>query len=621
MCGIVGIVRNRDSKFDPSDHMAEVLRHRGPDENGFYKDKYCSLGMRRLSIIDVEAGHQPIHNELETIFSVFNGQIYNYKSLRRDLISKGHILKSSSDGEVIPHLYEEYGENFVEKLEGMFAIALWDSTLERLYLYRDRFGKKPLLYTVRNGDFLFASELKALVHDVALKSSDVDSNSIESFLHWGYIPHPHSILSGYKKLQPGHRLLFHKGSIHVEPYYKLSFTNSSNSSSNNQNLLLEEFERLFSSAVEKRLVSERPLGAFLSGGIDSSMVVAKMTQLVAEKIKTFSIGFDDVAYDESSFAQIVSQHLGTKHHLLVISSEMVRPTFESLFDHYDEPFGDSSALPTLLLSQLAANHVVVALSGDGGDEAFGGYERYLYMRRVQSIRGLLFLMGSGFTRTIFSALPKQSRMSRGLNRLSNLKDLKSIYQGFMFQDSHEKILDLIHDHAVSRTSKTFNSFFMNEAKDLDWEYQSNLYDIATYLPDDLMYKVDIASMANSLEIRSPFLDHHLMEFGLRLPRDLRVKSGGKAFLKIAASRYLPPEIINRKKMGFGIPKRKWIKNELKSIADDVFFSNDSYIYHWIKKDETVRRYRHFVETENSDALIWSLMCLEMWSRKWLTGTR
>ena len=616
MCGIVGSAFP-DGNFSKLNvrNFADVLSHRGPDEYGEYSDLNVSLGMRRLSIIDVCNGHQPIFSEDESIVSIFNGQIYNFQKLRHELQGKGHKLKSNSDSEIIPHLFEEFGPSFVSKIEGMFAIAVWDKTSRTLHLYRDRFGKKPLVYTTtREGGFYFASEIKALFSLKKPGTSSVNIESVANFLAFGHTSNPNTIINDVFKLPPATHLKWSDGIIEISNFWIPKIENNLNSLEEN----IDHAKALIEKAIKKRLVSERPLGAFLSGGIDSSLIVAMMTPHV-ENLKTFSVGFHESDYDESRFANIVAQKYRTNHTQMYLNqTELVDTLFESI-KYYDEPFADSSSLATFYLSKIAAQQVTVALSGDGGDEAFGGYQRYVLYKRFAHFSPLLFLAQLLRSKGILPDFLFPKRVLRGLNSIPGQHSRAGMYEAMMTLIGSINREVLLKPEFKKSNIVPHLDFLarMQDYKSLPDSLSANLQDIHSYLPDDLMYKVDIASMAHSLEVRSPFLDTEVVEFGLSLPEAQRVGKFGKILLRKLALEYLPSELIDRPKMGFGIPRKEWLRTSFAPLVDEVILDRKSYIYNWLDFNSVNNVLNEYKASNNLDGVIWSILILELWAREWL----
>ncbi|MBU0993961.1 MAG: asparagine synthase (glutamine-hydrolyzing) [Proteobacteria bacterium] len=622
MCGITGLINsNKDKHISESilQKMCDVIYHRGPDEGGLWINKNVGIGMRRLKIIDLVSGSQPMHNEDKTVWIVFNGEIYNFQELRDDLIKKGHLFSSKSDTEAILHLYEEYGENCVEHLRGMFAFAIYDLKDETLFIARDRLGIKPLFYMELNGSFLFGSEIKSLLAHPDVKCA-IHHPSLVTYVAYGYVPDPETMIEGMQKLPPGHTLVYKRGRATVKKYWDVVF--------NHDNVFEEEYyiERILhylNEAVRIRLISDVPLGAFLSGGVDSSMVVALMAKNMSEPVKTFSIGFENQTYNELEFARIVSKKYGTDHH-----EEIVKPDAEAVINElmfqFDEPFADSSAIPTYYVSKMTRKHVTVSLSGDGGDELFAGYDRYfpgsLYKRASaipQRLRKWVFL-------NIASWMPE---WFPGINTLRHLacdetgRYLRSISKGIatthdaVFSDELMAILATTDPTPVMRNYlRTVSNFSMLT--------KQQYLDLKTYLPGDILTKVDRMSMLVSLEARVPFLDHKFVEFAATIPPEVLIKNNDpKYLLKKTAERLLPREVIYRPKRGFAVPIEDWLREEWKEISEDLVLSKNSYVQRFFNPKFVNRMFsEHKLKRRNHDYLIWTLMVLEMWCRDKLPDT-
>jgi asparagine synthase (glutamine-hydrolysing) len=614
MCGIYGSVGPGRNEIKEGFNLAGLsLEHRGPDESGFFLSDKVNLGIKRLAIVDVLNGHQPYSNEQKNIQVVFNGQIYNYLKLRALLEAKGHKLNSKSDGEIISHLYEEYGPDFVRHLEGMFAIALWDEKTESLFLYRDRFGKKPLLYSQdQKGNLYFASEMKALKLLFPRGTKwDLSRMSLSNYLTYGYVPNPESIFVGIFRLPPATYLEFNSQKVRLNNYWKLTIEPNEDSLEENE----KKFDLLFTKAIEKRLTGERTIGAFLSGGIDSSLVVAYLSKMLADPVETFSVSFDESKYDESTYARSVSGLYKTKHHELVLSDSNVLPYFLEMFDYYDEPFADSSSLATFALCKFASNKIVVSLSGDGGDEAFGGYDRYRIFDKQSNLISLAYHFKSIDRKIPMLSQILPPRYARAIRNLPMDRNDYSLYNSLMQLSDLSTRSKLLGATLPEKQSITLESqtLYRNLAQYL----QANLSDIEHYLPDDLLYKVDIASMASSLEIRSPFLDHDLFEFGISLPESQRIGKTGKVLLHSVAGKILPNDVVFRKKMGFGIPRVQWLKGSLSPLVKECLLSHDSILSSILNQDQLISVYKDFNSGSPNDALVWNLLSLEMWARKWL----
>ncbi|HWP59893.1 MAG TPA: asparagine synthase (glutamine-hydrolyzing) [Candidatus Acidoferrales bacterium] len=582
MCGIAGILGS--GPLTPPEkktlaRMARAMAHRGPDGEGFYFDGRLGLAHRRLSIIDLEGGKQPLGNEDGTIWVVFNGEIYNYLELRGPLVERGHRFATSSDTEVIVHLYEEKGEACFEELRGMFAIALWDAVRQRLVLARDRLGKKPLYYAALGERFLFASEIKALLEDPAL-SRDIDAEALSDYFSLLYIPAPKTVFRAARKVRPGHYLLVDEKGVRERQYWDLRF--DADAARTEEQWCKDLLEAYFE-AVRLRLRSDVPLGAFLSGGVDSSSVVALMRALGDGQVTTCSVGFAEREFDESAHAAAFAQMLRTEHHEERARAD-ANDVIEKLAWFYDEPFADSSAVPTYYVSQAARRHVTVALSGDGGDENFAGYRRYY--RDFLENRLRLFLPDR--TRAaIFGWLsrwyPKMDWAPRVLRAQATFRALSHTpLEGYFYSVSgikphvKEAILNADFQSALHgyRPMDLFEDYY-RRPQGADHLTRLQYLDIKTYLVDDILVKVDRASMANSLEVRCPLLDHKLMELAARIPSSLKLNNGeGKYIFKKALRPYVPETVLARRKQGFAVPLASWLRNELKDVAAGLILTPD-----------------------------------------------
>ena len=626
MCGLAGILSlspNARVTPDALATMAAQLVHRGPDDEGSYLDPQgrCGFGFRRLSIIDLAGGRQPITNEDASVWVIFNGEIYNFRELRAALQQQGHTFKTQSDSEVIVHLYEQYGEACLDRLAGMFAIALWDQRRGRLLLARDRFGKKPLTYAIHAGRLYFASEAKAILALPDIPRT-LDPQSLHRYLLFQYVPAPHAIYDGFRKVPPGHYLSIDVGSPFDErprPYWRFN-PRPFEGTYDEAKVRLGE---LLTAAVEKRLIADVPLGAFLSGGIDSSIVVALMRELGVSPLRTFSIGFPDARYDETAYARQVAQRYETEHHEHVVTPQ-AREILDTLAWHYDEPFADSSAIPTYYVSRWTRESVTVALTGDGGDECFGGYDRYRaaqmaarldwiprYIRRALAASARL--LPHSQPRTLTNRLYRFATAlaeSPALRYLSWVNIFPPALLATGYTDEFRALLDL----------KEPVSWFAGLYDDATGPAASRAIqtDFASYLPYDLLTKVDVASMACSLECRAPFLDHELAEFALSLPLSWRVDTaGGKHILKDWATPRLPAEILARPKMGFGIPVGAWFRNELRDLLRDRLLSRNGlcarvFHPHWLHGLIEA----HISGRANYEHPIWALLMLELWHERW-----
>jgi asparagine synthase (glutamine-hydrolysing) len=626
MCGICGKVSL--NSHEPIDdrlihNMADVLKHRGPDDSGIYvsrlQNAQIGLGHMRLSIIDLsEAGHQPMSNEDNSMWIVFNGEIYNFQDLRKGLESKGHVFRSRSDTEVILHLYEDMGADCVNELRGMFAFAIWDEKKQRLLLARDRVGKKPLNYAVKNRSLIFGSEIKSILRDPVIRP-EVDIGAMDLYLTYGYIPYPQTIFSGIKKLPPAHILIWEKGEIRLRRYWELSYKNK---------IKMDEIEcrerilELLTEATKIRLVSDVPLGAFLSGGIDSSAVVAIMSRLTVHPVKTFSIGFENESFNELKYAKRIAKLFNTDHREYIVSADALE-VLPKLIWHFNEPFADSSAIPAYYISKITREQVTVALNGDGGDESFAGYKRYAAGKIASIYRFIPASIRKNFIRPFIQRMPESTRK----------QDLTKYIKRFISADesSQEKRYACwmsIFDNNLKGNlySKELNGRLKNADS---WGYLCGIYgqsdamnfidatlfvDIMTYLPGDLLVKMDITSMANSLEARSPFLDHKLMEFAASIPPSLKLRGmTTKYILKKSLSKILPGEILYRRKQGFGVPVGDWFRNKLRNYAFETLLSEKCIKRGYFRK-ETVEGMlaEHVSGKIDHGQRIWCLINLELW---------
>lgn len=637
MCGITGAVWTDPQKSISAEvlrQMTEILRHRGPDDDGYWGPSEIeqvnhqgastgvALGFRRLAIIDLAGSRQPIANEDGTIQAVFNGEIFNYRELREELIGKGHRFRTEGDSETIVHLYEELGPRCFERFNGFFAIAIWDARQEKLVLGRDRLGQKPLVYRQEPGRLLFASELKSLLEVPGLPRT-VNRRAVDDYLVYQYVPFPHTILEGYSKLPPGHRAVWERGRFQVEPYWSPDLDEDPGIPLDEA---AEQLRELFDSSIRLRLQSDVPLGAFLSGGIDSSLVVESMVRQSGQRIKTFSIGFPIREYDESGYAEQVAQFLGTEHHRFLVT-----PDADSILDDlvflYDEPFADSSAIPTWYVSRLTREHVTVALSGDGGDELFAGYDRYRAVQlaeRLDRLGPFRRLLGARFWQGIPSS-SKQKSIIRQLKRFSYALSLSPLrrYLDWISIFNDERRRDLYEQQQAEALGDSdpiwFLRQFFDELKHRDTVTAISLTDLRTYLPCDLNTKVDLASMGNSLEVRQPFLDYRLVEFAMRLPLDFKLRGGrGKYLLRKAFRDRLPRTIWDRRKMGFGVPIAEWFRGELKSRLADTILRPDAACLEFLSGSAIARLFtEHQDRTVDHGYRLWAILMLELWLQRWV----
>lgn len=637
MCGIAGQFRFAPVKsVRPGliEKMIQIQNHRGPDDRGSYQDKNIALGHVRLSIIDLSrAGQQPMKLEScvrlenkEALWIVFNGEIYNYRELRENLTKRGHRFRSNTDTEVILHLYEEEGIECLHHLVGMFAFAIWDPVKDRLFLARDRVGKKPLLYSIKEGTITFASELKALLLNPEF-SREIDPIAIHHYLTYQFIPSPKTIFRDAQKLAAGHYLLIEKGKVGIEKYWNLKFTENRRVSFSDA---LEEFQAIFDSAVRDRLISDVPLGAFLSGGIDSSGVVSAMAKLSNQPVKTFTIGFGETTFDEIRYAREAAGMFETDHHEWIVKPDVME-ILPKLVWHYSEPFADVSAIPLFYLAEKARHFVKVVLTGDGGDESFAGYERYLAEKLSRILDCVPSSVRIQMIRLSANIWP-HDRNARGMMR--GLKRMLMAYRPD-FRREHLELLEyfnqdqkaLLYSESFSALTQGEDSFqvlqpFFYEVSDLAPLNQALYADSMTYLPDDLLIKTDIATMSEGLEARSPFLDHRLMEFAASLPISYKLKGFQlKYFLKKAFKNEIPDKILHRRKMGFGVPLEKWLREDLDELAKDTLLSEKSTNRGYFRPEVLRKIYEdHRSGTSDQSKRIWALVMLEQWHRCFVDQT-
>ncbi|MBN1249985.1 MAG: asparagine synthase (glutamine-hydrolyzing) [Anaerolineae bacterium] len=625
MCGIYGVVsRVPDKAVDRAalKRMGQVLYHRGPDDEGCRFDGQAGLGVRRLSIIDLAHGQQPVTNEDDMLWLVFNGEIYNYRELRDTLGKQGHVFTSGSDTEVIIHAFEEYGDSCVEHLNGMFAFAIWDVARRRLTIVRDRLGIKPLYYWASDDQIVFGSELKAVIAHPDVPRA-IDLIALDQFLTLEYIPSPRTIFQGIHKLPPAHRLVFEGSGLTVEPYWDVHLCEIPRDEAACAEVLAE----LIRDAVHLQLVSDVPVGALLSGGIDSSAVVAFMSEASSMPVQTFSIGFDDQTYNELPYARSVAAHFVTDHHEEVLQPDIASLS-EKLVRHLDEPFADFSIFPTYLVSELASQSVKVVLSGDGGDEVFGGYETYVAQSMDRYYRCLPAVLRRQTLPTLMDRVPPQPAKRGLINKAKRFVEGAALpvslqhTRWMMFVNDSDKAQLYQPDLQASldgRTVATLLETHFRAAAGLDPFAQQQYVDIKTYLVDDILTKVDRMSMAASIEARVPLLDHRIVEFALSLPSHHKLRRGRtKLALRRAMRGRLPKAVLNRPKQGFSIPLKHWLRGSLKPLMMDLL-SADCVRRRGYFAPQTVDRWvaDHLRGYANHSHRLWALMVFELWHRQML----
>src|SRR3989440_11743021 len=629
MCGIAGFVNLEQSKAtaarDTLDRMCRAIAHRGPDDQGLLVEGPAALGMRRLSILDLAGGHQPMSGCDPAKSIVFNGEIYNFRELKSELESRGHVFKTNSDTEAILHAYEEHEMDCVAHLRGMFAFAIWDARERELFVARDRAGKKPLYYTLTtNGTFIFGSELKS-VREHPEFAGEINIQALDAYLTFGYVADPLTIYRGVHKLPPGHVLTFKNGEIKVRAYWDFSYEQPQTDSFTSEEEAVRELRALLDESVRLRLVADVPLGAFLSGGVDSSTVVGLMARHTDRPVKTFSIGFQEDSYNELKYARLASERFGTEHVEFIVTPDIC-DVVDELVWHFDEPFADSSAIPTYMVSKLAREHVKVVLSGDGGDELFAGYTRYALDRKRSRFARLPRSFRQGVMQPLGRRLPHGAwgrnyvhnvaldPLDRYIEDISIFTRLNkpSLYtDGFRLQLGATEATALFREYAGwSRADDSLDPLLYLDSK--------------TYLPGDILTKVDRMSMAVSLEARVPLLDHKLIEFVCtRIPASMKMKSlETKHIFKRAVTDLVPAEILNRPKQGFGVPIEQWINQQLRDrmryTLTEPRTQQRGYIeprYVKVLLDEHERGRR------DHSAELWSLFMLELWHRTFVDGVR
>jgi asparagine synthase (glutamine-hydrolysing) len=623
MCGICGIFETDDRIVQRTTlkAMADTIRHRGPDDEGFYSCGGIGLGFRRLAIIDVEGGHQPLSNEDETVWIAFNGEIYNFEELNRRYLSKGHTFRTRSDTETIVHLYEELGEACFAEMRGMFGLALWDGRRKRLVLARDRIGKKPLFYSWDGKRLVFSSEIKAMWKAGGL-SQEMDLEALSDYFSYQYVPAPKTIYRSVRKLRPAHYLIVDKSGIREVPYWDIHFNQTKELS---ESEWCESFLEEYRSAVKSRLISDVPLGAFLSGGVDSSSVVALMNEF-QPPVTTCSIGFTEESYDEAGDARNFAATLGAKHFEQIVEPHAI-DLVSKLAWHYDEPFADSSAVPTYYVSQEARRHVTVALSGDGGDENFAGYRRYKLTMREDRLRSY---MPSSARRAIFGPLgswyPKLGWAPRVFRAKSTFQSLaRGPIDGYFHGMSccppdlkNQLLSEDVRKKMGGYDSAEVMRYHYDRADTTDHLSRIQYVDMKTYLVDDILVKVDRASMANSLEVRCPLLDHKLMELIAQMPSGLKLNNGrGKYIFKKSLEKVLPADILNRAKKGFSVPVAEWFRGELKDFAHEAIFHRQDGVLNsaflgrcWAQHQRGQRDW---------SALLWTVLMFKTWQEVYKTA--
>lgn len=612
MCGITGGIGPSAPHQVLLNAQLKSIEHRGPDERGSYTNQEIGIGMCRLAIVEIASGKQPRSDMNGKIHIVWNGEIYNYRELRTELESHGIHFRDPSESEVLINLYLQFGLEFINKLNGMFAIAIYDARDHTLHLIRDRMGKKPLwISKLNDGTLFFASEVRALM--LARPDRTLRTEMISEVMQFGFINSPNSAFNEIHQIPPASVTSWCKGKLKTSTYWAPDFDTKINIPYEEA---LETTKELMEAAVARRLISERPLGSFLSGGYDSSIVTAYMTKLMKEKVQTFSIGFGSEAFNESHHARRVADYLGTNH-----QEEIIRPdpvlVIEKIAYVLDQPFADSSIIPTYLLAKFARENLIVALSGDGGDEVFGGYDRYLATPVMQKVNQLLRLTRTSLNFASKHSLENSRKIKRIESQLSPKKSLADRYSSILSLTQSKQLITLLNSEVYSNEADVvfINQFQSGNLRPLDRMIRSDLF---SYLPGDLLVKADTATMANSLELRSPMLDVNVVEWGLSLPRKFKIRGlETKHILKDVARSLIPAELIDRPKMGFGIPRAEWLRTSMKELIFDTLTDVTATQRGWFNRTEVRKAIDSHMAGEDRDNHLWPILMLELWARTWL----
>ena len=612
MCGITGGIGPSAPQQLLLDAQLKSIEHRGPDDSGTYLNSGVGLGMCRLAIVEIAAGKQPASDAAEQIHIVWNGEIYNYRNLRAELESRGVRCRDSSESEVVINLYLEFGLDFINKLNGMFAIAIHDSRDNSLHLIRDRMGKKPLwISQLNDGTLFFASEVRALM--LARPDRTLRTEMIAEVMQYGFINAPNSAFNEINQVPPASVTSWCEGKTTTATYWTANFDSKIDISYEDA---LEVTKELIEAAVSRRLISERPLGSFLSGGYDSTVVTAYMAKLMNEKVQTYSIGFHSEAFNEAHYAKQIANYLGANHHEEILSPDPAL-IIEKISQILDQPFADSSIVPTYLLAKFARENLIVALGGDGGDEVFGGYDRYLATPVIQKLNPFLSLARAGLKFVEKRPVGKSRKIKRVGSQLSPKTSLATRYSSILSLTQPDELVTLLNSNIYSNGAETayINQFEAANLSSFDRMIRS---DFTGYLPGDLLVKVDTATMANSLELRSPLLDVNVVEWGVSLPRKYKIRGfETKHILKDVARSLVPAELIDRPKMGFGIPRAEWLRTGMKEMLVDTLTDSTATQRGWFESSEVKNVIDAHMAGEDKDNLLWPILMLELWARTWL----
>ncbi|HTV09554.1 MAG TPA: asparagine synthase (glutamine-hydrolyzing) [Candidatus Aquilonibacter sp.] len=629
MCGIAGYFEQQGRKATTRDTllaMLEAIEHRGPDDRGLLVTNTLAMGMQRLSIIDLAGGKQPIRNEDGTVAVVFNGEIYNYRDLQKELRTRGHRLSTSSDTEVIVHLYEEMGEECVQALRGMFSFAIWDFKRRRLFIARDRLGIKPLYYSYKDGRLIFGSEIKSILAHPEAEIS-LSLQALGHYISLKYVPAPETMFCGIHALPPGHTLTCDENEIRVRSYWNLSFVGDETNKGTEEDYA-EQLQNLLRESVRLHLVSDVPFGAFLSGGVDSSTIVALMSQVMNVPVKTFSVGFQGggaEAFSELPYARMVAERFATDHHEVYVTPTNLMDLAQKVVWHLDQPIADNACVANYMVSQLAAQHVKMVLTGEGGDELFAGYARYAG-EKISSFFRYMPAPAKSLLMGVMHQLPGLRRLKIALTALCQTDDLTRLANWFPLFNRHEKPL-LLKENVFQQLRDPFaEEVFRDELRNIDskdWLSRMLYVDTKLWLPDDLLARGDKTSMATSLEARVPLLDHKLVEFAASLPSGMKVNGlVRKYLLKKVARKWLPNEIIDRKKEGFPMPFSLWFRTECRAFVHDLL-SPETVRRRGLFQPDYVQRLlnEHDAKTADHGSLIWGLLSVELWHRAFLDSGR
>jgi asparagine synthase (glutamine-hydrolysing) len=619
MCGICGYIDYQNPIEDRRNliyKMCDLMAHRGPDAHGYYFKDNVALGHRRLSIIDLLTGAQPMSNANKTVWIVYNGEIYNFPEIKRDLIQKGYSFRTRSDTEVLINGYQAYGIDLLGHLNGMFSFAIWDEKEKRLFAARDRLGKKPLYYYHDDKCFIFSSELKSLIINPEI-SRDINIEAADKYFSYGYIPAPLTIFKNIYKLRAAHYLLWKEKDIQTDKYWDVEYQPDDVTKSEDE--YLEELMELLKLSIHRRLMSDVPLGAFLSGGIDSSTVVGLMSQVSSERVKTFTIGFSEHQYSEVDDAKSVADKFDTQHHEYTVSPNAIE-VIPKIIWYFDEPFADSSAIPTYYVSQIARKHVTVILSGDGGDELFAGYKRYMEKNQYEIYKYIPRIIREYVVGSIARSLPISAKGRNFLLELSLLEKK----QNFEIIELYPYIkADLFSNDLIDQLGKVDTPGSLIEY----WGgfpqscllSKMQYFDTKIYLPDDILVKVDRMSMAHSLETRAPLLDYHLVEFAARIPAELQMKDGkGKYLLRKLAEKLLPQQVLTKRKQGFAIPAKEWFQNELWDMTSDLLTAHRFQERGYFNRQNILKILKdHKKGVRDYSNWLWCLLIFELWHQTYI----